>query len=86
MACDPEELFPFRDLESSWRQYGTYGLFIGAFVFRMLYVDSKECPDVTENAKSLGDFYEKFEGMGDERKVHERILDLFDFLIRNHFI
>lgn len=86
MSCDPEEVFPYKNVELLWKKYAKYGVLVGSFVFRMLYVESKDAPVVNKGTTSMDDFYDQFKDMGNEEKVNERIRDLLTFMVDNDFI
>lgn len=86
MSCNPEELLSFEELKSLWKKSARYGLLLGGFVFKILYVDSQDAPEVSKNTTSMKDFYDQFDVAGTEEKIKERIVDLFNYMIDNDFV
>lgn len=86
MSCNPVEILSFEELEQLWKKCARYGLLLGVFIFRVLYVDSEDAPDVSKNTKSMDDFYKQFEMLNIEEEVNARILDVFNFMVENDFI
>lgn len=86
MSCNPDEILSFEELEQLWKKCAKYGLLLGGFVFKILYVHSEDAPDVSKNTKSMDDFYKQFELLSVEEKVNARLYDLFNFMVDNDFI
>lgn len=85
MSCDSEELFRYEDLEKMWKRGTAYGLFVASFVFKILYIDSEDVPDV-EKSTNLSEFLDKFGITGDEENVNDRLRDIFEFIHENNLI
>lgn len=86
MSCNPNELFSFEDVETLWRKCARYGLFLGGFIFKILYVDKQDVPEVVKNTTCNEDFYNQFDINGIEDQIKNRVLDLFHFMVENDFV
>lgn len=81
MGSDPL-LFPFEALLNQMRQFGIYTIFVGTFLFPMLYADPATIPnfdDVAEKAGNDDSFFKNIFQISDETKpaYNEKITDLF---------
>lgn len=86
MSCDPDAILSFEELEHLWNRCVKYGLLLSGFIFKILYVDSADAPEVAKNTTSMDDFYKQFEITGYEEKVNARLLDLFRYMVENNFV
>lgn len=85
MSCDPQEIFPFENLEHLWKKCVKFGLFMGSFLLKVLLIDSENVANVQEITKAT-DFFDQFDTTGIEEKFNHRIVDLCNFMVENQFI
>lgn len=86
MNCDPDEHLSFEELESLWKKSAKYGLLLGGFIFKVLYVDSDDAPEVFKNTTSIDNFYTQFDVSGYDKQVNKRLVDLFNYVLENDFL
>lgn len=82
MGSDPQKLFPYEELLNQMQKFGIYTIFVGAFLFPMLYSDPATIPSFDEVAEKAGKddaFFENIFQIPDEIKQEysEKITDLF---------
>lgn len=82
MGSDAEKLFPYEALLNQIEKFGIYTIFVGAFLFPMLYADPATIPnfdDVAEKAGKDDSFFENIFQIPDELKpaYTKKITDLF---------
>ncbi|XP_055304442.1 uncharacterized oxidoreductase dhs-27-like [Sitodiplosis mosellana] len=82
LGSDPQKMFPYEALLEQMQKFGIYTIFVGAFLFPMLYADPATIPnfdDVAEKAGSDESFFENIFQIPDELKMayNNKITDLF---------
>ncbi|XP_044263382.1 uncharacterized protein LOC123010505 [Tribolium madens] len=78
LGCDPETLFPLKNLKEQWREFGKYGLAQSLFILKISLCDSSEAPDMMESAEN-GDFKDSFHiKLQNEDDFNQRVKDVFE--------
>ena len=82
LGSDSNELFPKSALLEQIQRFGIYAIFVGAFLFQMLYADPTTIPNFDELAEKAGTddtFFDNIFLIPDELKVtyNKKIIDLF---------
>lgn len=87
MSCDTESILSFEDLLLLWKKSSVYGLYISGFMFKILYIDGDNVPEeISEEARSMDDYFKEFKVSEIEEKINIRLSDLFNFIVQNDLL
>ncbi|KAJ8926046.1 hypothetical protein NQ315_009901 [Exocentrus adspersus] len=85
-GCDPDKLFPFRELKNDWKKYCKLGFMMGIMIWKIKYTKQSEVKDMSDIVEDKEAARQAYYTGYDKKAFNEVIGDLILHLYENDFL
>lgn len=84
-SCDPEEVFPYEELEKQFNKHSLFTLFMCTMVMKILICEPDEAPDFANDIKDASEFSNVMNfNVTNIDEYHRRLRCIVKFLLKNN--